>query len=606
MHISMACDLVVIVNKEHSFVLSTRLMLRYSGLICKMLKILTHRQPIRGDLVRIKLNDFPGGPEIFDLAVKFCCGGSGDHLAATNIVRMRCAAEYLEMTEQYCKQNLIKETEEALGDMMFWDWQTILDIYKSCEAVLPLAEKTRIVQRCADSLAWRVHSSLPDQSSSASSSTGAAEPRFSTASSLSGSFAHSWWFGDISKLSIYLMERVVKALIASNADNKTLARFLLYYLHHSLPMLGYTSVASKRKNDSNEDILHTYTLNVQREVLESVVCLLSSLVARSAPYRSLFTLLRIAGVLDASKSCKSRIERMIGAQLDMATLDHLMITVHPTSCSSLYDVDLVLRFVQYFLQDQDSVPHMKPERMKMVRQHHATYFHSAVQSPLTKVGHLMDKYLAEIAPDVNLKPIKFQELAEALTDSARRTHDGLYRAVDIYLEAHASSITKEEACNISKVLDYKKLSFDASEHLAKNPRFPSQLALHVLLIQQLKLRATIAASIFNKSGVVRSGDDFLEKGFTVSNQLVRPLQPSCDIRQILQGARSDALFLEKGSTVSNQLVRPSQPSCTNIRQVLQENEVLKSDLHEMESKVVELERLCKSMRFHVSFTSLVC
>lgn len=53
------------------------------------------------------------------------------------------------------------------------------------------------------------------------------------------------------------------------------------------------------------------------------------------------------------------------------------------------------------------------------------------------VSKLMDNYLAEVAPDVNLKPNKFQALAEALPEYSRLLDDGLYRAIDIYLKVSA-------------------------------------------------------------------------------------------------------------------------------------------------------------------------
>jgi hypothetical protein len=57
-----------------------------------------------------------------------------------------------------------------------------------------------------------------------------------------------------------------------------------------------------------------------------------------------------------------------------------------------------------------------------------------VQSALTKVGELMDKYLVEIAADTHLRASRFLALAESLPDYARESDDGLYRAIDIYLE----------------------------------------------------------------------------------------------------------------------------------------------------------------------------
>jgi len=59
---------------------------------------------------------------------------------------------------------------------------------------------------------------------------------------------------------------------------------------------------------------------------------------------------------------------------------------------------------------------------------------SPSQSAMMKVAKLVDSYLAEIAPDANLKLSKFIALAEMLPDYARVVDDGLYRAVDIYLK----------------------------------------------------------------------------------------------------------------------------------------------------------------------------
>jgi hypothetical protein len=50
------------------------------------------------------------------------------------------------------------------------------------------------------------------------------------------------------------------------------------------------------------------------------------------------------------------------------------------------------------------------------------------------VGRLVDKYLGEISPDQGLKVSKFLAVAESLPDSARDCYDGVYGALDIYLE----------------------------------------------------------------------------------------------------------------------------------------------------------------------------
>lgn len=46
------------------------------------------------------LEDFPGGPDTFLIAVKFCYGMRAE-LTPRNIVNVSCAADYLEMTDEY-------------------------------------------------------------------------------------------------------------------------------------------------------------------------------------------------------------------------------------------------------------------------------------------------------------------------------------------------------------------------------------------------------------------------------------------------------------------------------------------------------------------------
>lgn len=67
-----------------------------------------------------------------------------------------------------------------------------------------------------------------------------------------------------------------------------------------------------------------------------------------------------------------------------------------------------------------------------------------------KVAKLIDSYLAEIAPDANLKLSKFIALAETLPDNSRVVDDGLYRSIDIYLKVtHYTAVMAHEALHSS-------------------------------------------------------------------------------------------------------------------------------------------------------------
>ena len=55
-------------------------------------------------------------------------------------------------------------------------------------------------------------------------------------------------------------------------------------------------------------------------------------------------------------------------------------------------------------------------------------------TPITMVANLIDGFLAAVAPDTNLKLMKFQSLAAVIPEYARPLDDGIYRAIDIYLK----------------------------------------------------------------------------------------------------------------------------------------------------------------------------
>lgn len=126
--------------------------------------------------------------------------------------------------------------------------------------------------------------------------------------------------------------------------------------------------------------------------------------------RGLLWVLRVVSNLGLGKDCKGQLERLIGGMLDQATLDDLLVSGHDGG--GVYDVNLVLRLLRVFATGEDG---MCLQRTK-------------------KVGRLMDKYMGEISPDPSLKVSKFLAVAESLPDAARDCFDGVYRAIEIYLE----------------------------------------------------------------------------------------------------------------------------------------------------------------------------
>ncbi|CBI22467.3 unnamed protein product, partial [Vitis vinifera] len=109
------------------------------------------------------------------------------------------------------------------------------------------------------------------------------------------------------------------------------------------------------------------------------------------------------------------------------------------------------------------------------------------------VAKLVDGYLAEIAKDPNLPLSKFVDLAELVSGFSRPAHDGLYRAIDMYLKEHPG-ISKSERKRICRLMDCKKLSVDACMHAVQNERLPLRVVVQVLFFEQVRATATSGSS----------------------------------------------------------------------------------------------------------------
>lgn len=512
---------------------------------------------------KVILHDLPGGAEAFELVGRFCYNGiDGIEITSTNICKLRCVAEYLGMTEEIQEGNLVGRTEDFLKGLAFWSWRELINALKDCETMVLTADATGIIQRCIDVLIERMNANCDSSPSSSSPDSFGVRYSCDTRSSENSKTKTGWWIEDLSSLSMYLMERMVKTMIAHKMDNWVISRFLSHYLKSALPTLGYSSISPKKKCGRDEQIMYRYTQKVQREVVETVVSLLHSLERAAVTCRNLFGILRVATVLNASKLCSKQLEGMIGSQLDHATLDNILIPA-PQGMGCLYDVDLLLRYVQIFLMDQVMVS--VPESPTGAGEPTSGI---CCQNRLKRVGSLMDKYITEVAPDVNLKPSKFQALLESLPDDARDSCDVLYRALDMYLEVHPT-LSEEEEMGLCKSINYQKLSVEASKHVAKNSRFPSKIAIQVLLLQQAKLRSTLN-SYYMKSTDSSSSD---------SDGSMR--------------------FPHEEVTCSSPVILYSKELDYNSV-ICEENQELKADLQGMQWRLKELENVCKKLHSQMS------
>lgn len=108
------------------------------------------------NIANIPIDNLPGGSKIFELVVNFCYGKKVE-LSAANIAPLHCAANFLEMSDDFEQGNLISKTNTFLSFLLFSSWKDTFRIFKSCESIsAPWAREFGILSRCVEAVAWKV------------------------------------------------------------------------------------------------------------------------------------------------------------------------------------------------------------------------------------------------------------------------------------------------------------------------------------------------------------------------------------------------------------------------------------------------------------------
>ncbi|CAH9094148.1 unnamed protein product [Cuscuta epithymum] len=455
----------------------------------RIFKALEKAQGTHEQTFTTRLEEFPGGAEIFLVIVKFCYGNRVE-FTPRNIVIVYCGADYLEMTDEYGEDNLLSISDDYFHKNILTNWKDCILALQTCTSMIPRATKLQIINKCLNSLSVMVCTDpglfgwpmmMYGQYGRLQSPGGSILWNGIDTGAKIQAKASDWWYDDISYLSVPLFEQLIRTMETKGIKPDRIAGAIMYYCKKYLPGL------SRWQNGKSDTINRTFvSLSLtpvavdQKVLIENMVNLLPEKKGKSI-CRFLLGLLRVALILGTSSSCQETLERRIGMQLDLATLDSLLIPSYSDS-DTLYNTGCVERMIQHFISLQ-AVTTSSPSSGT-----------SPSSQPMCRVAKLIDNYIAEIASDLNLKPERIRVLAEGLPDTSRALHDGLYRAVDIYFKAHPwlSENEKEQLCNI---INFEKLSIDACAHASQNERLPLRIVLQVLFFEQLHLRAALAGCL---------------------------------------------------------------------------------------------------------------
>jgi hypothetical protein len=361
---------------------------------------------------KLELFNLPGGPQTFELAMKFCYGMNFE-ITSANVASLRCVAEYLEMFEDYREENLIERSEIYLNEVVVQSLEKSVEVLSNCEMLPSIAEEVEIPSRCVEAIAMNA---CKEQLVSGLSRL-ECDSEFTELKSV----CLEWWIEDLSVLGIDFYQRVICAMGRMGVRPESIVASLLHYAQASLKDTGKWNPARTKPTSGMVD-------NDQKTIVETLVSLIPTEKSYSIPQSFLFGMLRMAIMVDATIACKLELERRIALRLEMVSLDELLIPSVRTG-DSLFDVDTVHRILVNFLQwieDEEN--------------EECGYESEGLGSPshgsLLKVGRLIDAYLVEIAPDPCLSLQKFTAMIEILPDYARVIDDGLYRAIDIYLKVN--------------------------------------------------------------------------------------------------------------------------------------------------------------------------
>lgn len=322
---------------------------------------------------RMNLSLIPGGPEAFELAAKFCYGINIE-ITLSNVAMLRCAAHFLEMTEEFVQKNLEARTEAYLKD-----------------TVLPnISNSISVLHRC-ECLSLKLDHNFP----------------MKTMPNIEPETPSDWWGKSLSVLNLEFFQRVLTAVKSKGLKQDMISKILINYTHNSLQGLVIR----------DPHIVRGSLLDMElSSLLKTAIASSASTSCRSDLER------RIGLQLD-----QAILEDIL-----------IPANSYGNNHGTMYDTESILRIFSIFLnldEDDDEDNRMRDES-EMAYDFDSPG--SPKQSSILKVSKLLDTYLAEIALDTNLLPSKFIALAELLPDHARIISDGLYRAVDIFLKVIVS------------------------------------------------------------------------------------------------------------------------------------------------------------------------
>ncbi|KAJ6743230.1 hypothetical protein OIU85_017220 [Salix viminalis] len=346
------------------------------------------------------LRDIPADPETFELVARFCHGYELI-FSTENVIPLISLAFYLEMNESHSENNLLDKALAFFEDRVLPSWNETIKALRSASSTIQQVTHSDLVDACLESLVYKALADPrllgePIKISTCNENSDEDEEVYKP-NARRKLFSPDWKSEDLTTLSLQLYHPLMHAMNQHGVQPEYVAASLYQY------------VKKWANSGENESIY-------KRGVIEAVERLLPA-EKGILPCKLLFEMLRFAIFLECSNDCRSGFEIRIGKQLDQAEVKDLLIPSQGYSKEIQYDIECVRRVLKHF---------------------YANYC-SADVSGIISVAELIEEFLMEVASDIDLRIDTFVSLAEmsvAASLGTQRNSDGIYRAINIYLDKH--------------------------------------------------------------------------------------------------------------------------------------------------------------------------
>ncbi|XP_022952397.1 BTB/POZ domain-containing protein At5g48130-like [Cucurbita moschata] len=412
-------------------------------------------------------SDFPGGPETFELLALFVYGSS-TLVDPFNVAALRCAAEFLEMTGNYCSSNLCERFDIYMNQVVFQSWDDTLIVLQKCQQLLPWSEDLLIVSRCIESLAFMACMEILDPERRRDQpvvTIDALASQVWSCEMVKEILCHDLWIKDLIGLPFEFFKRVVGSLRRQGMKEKYVNPIIVFYANKWI----LSEKTRQYWDGTDEKIVDDEANEKVSFILQGLLDLLLPMgqrTSRVVPVGFYFALLSKSLEIGPKSNSLQKLLDQIASVLHFARVEDFLLPKAGTdSISSSIELATMEKILESFVSSNMKMNH-NPSGSNSI------------------VAELWDEYLTYIAPDPKLGQRRFVELIDKVPASWRESHNHLYRAVNTFLQAQ-SQLSQEEKWAVCKYLNCQKLSQEVCIEAVQNELMPLRLIVQALFVQQL-------------------------------------------------------------------------------------------------------------------------